>query len=98
VIGPQLYDAMLGACRAAGFEPQVGMESPQLSSLANMVAAGFGVALVPASIGRIAAEGVGYHPLADGPPASAVALAHRLREKSATVLNLAALLKGLARA
>ncbi|MHB9837133.1 LysR substrate-binding domain-containing protein [Paraburkholderia terrae] len=46
-IGPNLYDSIIGACHAAGFAPSISMESPQISSVANLVSAGFGVAVVP---------------------------------------------------
>ncbi|MFP3549683.1 LysR substrate-binding domain-containing protein [Paraburkholderia sp. SIMBA_049] len=39
-IGPNLYDSIIGACRAAGFAPSISMESPQISSAANLVSAG----------------------------------------------------------
>lgn len=89
-IGPHLYDSIIGACLAAGFSPQLGLESPQLSSTINMVAAGFGVALVPQSLGHVRAEGVSYHPVSDPDFSSSIALVYRARERSAAVLNLAA--------
>jgi DNA-binding transcriptional LysR family regulator len=86
-IGPDLYDSIIGACRSAGFSPSVSMESPQISSTANLVAAGFGVALIPASIRQIHAEGVSYHELSGKPLHTSIALVHRQREKAPTVLN-----------
>ncbi|MFT4063959.1 LysR family transcriptional regulator [Paraburkholderia sp.] len=86
-IGPDLYDSIIGACREAGFAPSLGMESPQISSAANLVSAGFGVAVVPASIRQVQVEGVSYHPLQGKPLSTGIALIHRQREKSPTVLN-----------
>jgi DNA-binding transcriptional LysR family regulator len=92
-IGPDLYDSIISACREAGFAPSIGMESPQISSAANLVAAGFGVAVVPASIRQIQVEGVSYHELQGKPLSTGIALIHRQREKSPTVLNFVRILR-----
>jgi DNA-binding transcriptional LysR family regulator len=86
-IGPDLYDSMIEACRAAGFTPAIGMDSPQISSTANLVAAGFGVTLIPASIRQFQAEGVTFHELQGKPLRTGIALVHRPRERAQTVLN-----------
>jgi DNA-binding transcriptional LysR family regulator len=92
-IGPDLYDSIIAACISAGFSPSVSMESPQISSTANLVAAGFGVALIPASIQQIHAEGVSYHELLGKPLHTSIALVHRQREKAPTVLNFVKVLR-----
>jgi DNA-binding transcriptional LysR family regulator len=92
-IGPDLYDSIISACREAGFAPSISMESPQISSAANLVAAGFGVAVVPASIRQIQVEGVSYHELQGKPLSTGIALIHRPREKSPTVLNFVRILR-----
>jgi DNA-binding transcriptional LysR family regulator len=79
---------MVGACRSAGFTPSIGMNSPQISSTVNLVAAGFGVTLIPASIGQIHAEGVSFHELQGKPPRTSIALVHRQRERAPALLNL----------
>lgn len=38
-VGPRLHDAITGSCRAAGFEPVLGQEVPQIPSIINLVAA-----------------------------------------------------------
>src|SRR5260370_37638897 len=100
-IGLDLYDSIISACREAGFAPSISMESPQISSAANLVAAGFGVAVVPASIRQIQVEGVSYHELQGKPRSTGIALIHRQSEKSPTVLNFVRILRlqrGAARA
>lgn len=92
-IGPDLHDSIIAACRRAGFAPSIGMESPQISSAANLVAAGFGVAVVPASIRQVQVEGVSYHELKGSPLSTGIALVHRQREKSPTVLNFVRILR-----
>ncbi|GAB7526267.1 LysR family transcriptional regulator [Paraburkholderia sp. 2C] len=92
-IGPDLHDSIIGACHQAGFAPSIGMESPQISSAANLVAAGFGIAVVPASIRQVQIEGVSYHELKHNPLSTGIALIHRQREKSPTVLNFVRVLR-----
>jgi DNA-binding transcriptional LysR family regulator len=96
-IGPNLYDSIISACRAAGYSPRVEMESPQLSSTVNMVAAGFGVTLIPASIRQIHATGVTYQKVRDKSLKTRIALIYRPREKSVTVRNLVDVLRVVAR-
>ena len=64
------------------------MSSPQISSTVNLVAGGFGVTLIPASIGQIHAEGVSFHELQGKPPRTSIALVHRHRERAPALLNL----------
>jgi DNA-binding transcriptional LysR family regulator len=92
-IGPEVYDAMIAACQAAGFAPSISMHSPQISSAANLVAAGFGVSIVPASIQQVQVKGVSYHELLRKPLSTGIALVHRQREKSPIVLNFVNALK-----
>lgn len=96
-IGPDLYDSIISACRTEGFSPQVGMESPQISSSVNMVAAGFGVTLIPASIRQIHATGVTYQKLKNKALRTTIALVFRPREKSVTVQNFVKDLRAVAR-
>ncbi len=97
-IGPHLYDSMIGACRSAGFTPAISMESPQISATANLVAAGFGVTLIPASIRQVHAEGgVSYHELQGKPLRTTIALVHRPRERAPTVLNFVKIIRKAAR-
>lgn len=83
-IGPQLYDSILLACHQAGFSPRISMESPQISSSINLVAAGFGVAIIPASLTSIRVEGVSFHPLRH-PLTTGLGLIYRNHEKSVLI-------------
>ena len=62
--GPGLYDAIIAACRAAGFSPDIGQEAPRLLSTLSLVAAGLGVSIVPESLRRLNTEGIAYLTLA----------------------------------
>jgi DNA-binding transcriptional LysR family regulator len=75
---PTLHDVIVGACREAGFDPIAGQQAPQLSSVVNLVAAEFGVSLVPASVCQIRVEGVVYHDVAKRNIPIRLALASRI--------------------
>ncbi|WJV64710.1 LysR substrate-binding domain-containing protein [Pectobacteriaceae bacterium C52] len=85
-IGPVLYDSIIRACQDAGFSPRLKMESPQISSSINLVAAGFGVAVIPESLKSIHSDGVTYHGISQ-PLTTALGLIYREQEKSAVIRN-----------
>ena len=58
--GPAFYEATIAACHAAGFSPRVGQEAPRITSTLSLVAAGLGIAVVPASLQRMNMDGVTY--------------------------------------
>jgi DNA-binding transcriptional LysR family regulator len=64
-LGPSFYDRIVGACREAGFSPRVVQEAIQMQTIIGMVAAGIGVALVPASESNLTRKGVVYKPIQD---------------------------------
>jgi DNA-binding transcriptional LysR family regulator len=88
---PMLHDEILTACRHAGFEPLLGQQAPQLSSVVNLVSAEFGVSIVPASVGQIQAEGAVYVDITDAKAVTQLALASREDDASAKVNNFLAL-------
>jgi DNA-binding transcriptional LysR family regulator len=90
-VGLSLYDDIAKACREAGFELSVTQEAPQIPSVVNLVAAGLGVSIVPASIAKIAIEGVVFRPI-DGPPLIArLGIAVLKGQRSPVALNMMAL-------
>jgi len=93
VDSPMLHDEILSACRHADFEPLLGQQAPQLSSVVNLVSAEFGVSIVPASVGQIQAEGVVYVDITDAEAVTQLALASREADASAKVNNFLALAK-----
>lgn len=64
-VGLGLYDAILVACREAGFSPQVVQEAPRMTATLSLVAAGLGVSIVPASMQRLRGDGIVYRELTD---------------------------------
>ena len=90
-VGPRLYDAVIGACRDAGFKPVLGQEVPQIPSIINMVAAEAGVSIVPSSLAAIHVAGVRYVQITGAAPTARLALAWRRDGRAATLANFLAL-------
>ena len=65
---PAFSPWLLALCREAGFEPKVALETDRSPSALNYVAAGFGVAVFPAQIGRMTMPSVRFVPLDEGAP------------------------------
>jgi len=58
-----MSDLLIAACADAGFVPRIRHEVTETSTLVTMVAAGLGVALVPAPTAALAVAGVRYLPV-----------------------------------
>ena len=89
-VGPTLYDTITKAFRDAGHEPILGQTAPQIASVINLVAAAFGVTLVPASMAQVAVAGVVYRAIAGNAPVAQIALATRRGETNGIVRNFVA--------
>lgn len=59
-----MYDAVVGLCRDAGFEPVIRHEVAETSTLVTFVAAALGVAIVPEPVSELVVAGAIYRPLA----------------------------------
>ncbi|PZP32959.1 MAG: LysR family transcriptional regulator [Roseateles depolymerans] len=60
---PGLYAELLQRCREAGFEPQIAAEVPRMLTNLNLVAAGAGISVVPASMRGVHAHALVYREL-----------------------------------
>ena len=89
-VGQTLYDTVIAACRAAGFEPILGQSAPQMGSVVNLVAAELGFSIVPASMRQLQVTGVVYREIEGVPPIAKLALAYRRGESSSIVRNFIA--------
>ncbi len=96
-IGPGLHDAIIASCHRAGFSPKLGQEASQTVSIVYMVAAGFGVSIVPQSLEQLRAEGVAYLRIEGEAPRALVSLAYRRGDHSTVVRNFVALARRVAR-
>jgi len=75
--GAGLYDLIVDYCSDAGFTPRIEQEAIQMPTIVSLVAAGMGVALVPASLRHMRRTGVVYRRLAETSPLMEVGLAWR---------------------
>ena len=76
-IQPALFDAIMEQCRRAGFTPVISQEAGFKHITTALVAAGLGVAIVPASSGALARKGVVFRPISDALPLVEIARVHR---------------------
>jgi DNA-binding transcriptional LysR family regulator len=88
---PEVFDNIVLACRRAGFSPKIIQQAPEVASALNLIAAGEGVSIVPASMQHMQPQGVAYRAILGDAPRVPLSLAHRSNEPSAAVRNLAAL-------
>jgi DNA-binding transcriptional LysR family regulator len=97
--GPGFYDTIISACREAGFSPAVVQEAPRILSTLNLVAAGLGISIVPASLQRLQMDGVVFRRLkATRKLVAPLSLALRRGEASAAVRRFADLVRKTAKA
>ncbi|MEV0183179.1 LysR family transcriptional regulator [Streptomyces sp. NPDC050625] len=80
-----LHDAIYDACQRAGFRPSSVQEVGETATLVSFVAAGLGVALVPASVQHLTVTGAVYRPLAGTTEEVALAVAARTGDESPLV-------------
>lgn len=69
--------AVHAACAEVGITPNVVYRAPQFSSIASLVEAGLGVAVVPEALNRMNLPGVVYRPLSDVSARAEIALIYR---------------------
>jgi DNA-binding transcriptional LysR family regulator len=103
--GTGMYDTIIAACHAAGFNPNVGnlgastQQGPRIGSTLSLVAAGLGITFVPASLQRMNIEGVAYRRVkATAPPTVKLSLATRRGDPSAIVRHFVTLVRTAANA
>jgi len=86
-LNPGNYDAIIAACRSAGFNPTLGQEAPQIVSVIPLVAAGLGVSVVPRSTARILSDEVCYRPIEGDAPRAKICLGFCRHGSSRAVQN-----------
>ncbi len=80
-----LYDRLATLAHNANFQPSIVQHAQQINGLLALVAAGFGLALVPASIRAVRLAGVVYVPLEDPDAFLLLAVASRANDHSPTL-------------
>lgn len=73
-LGQGFHDQLASLCLHAGFVPQVVQRAGRLQTVAGLVAAGFGVALLPASLAGVLPQGAVMLPLITDAPEQLVRL------------------------
>ncbi len=74
---PGLHDDILGLFAAVGVTPSIAQEAIQMQTILSLVAAGLGVAVVPASLRNLGRVGVEYRELTGTVPPVRIELAWR---------------------
>lgn len=103
--GTGMYDTIIAACHAAGFNPSVGnlgastQQGPRIGSTLSLIAAGLGVTFVPSSLQRMNIEGVTFRRVnASKPPTARLSLATRRGDPSATLRQFVTVVRSIAKA
>lgn len=84
-----MYEAVVQACRGAGFVPREIVEVRETATLVAYVAAGIGVSLVPEPVRSLALHGVAFRALSDVEAHIDLILATRAGLPSGTVAHVA---------
>jgi DNA-binding transcriptional LysR family regulator len=74
---PGLYAGLAAAMREAGGLPEDVLEVAEMQTIISLVAGGFGVSLVPASVGQVDRSGVAFRPFSGPMPTIELAVAWR---------------------
>lgn len=90
-----LYDQIIAMCQHAGFSPKVVQEA-QMQTIVSLVAAGIGIALVPASLENLRRRGVSYRPLKGATPKVQLAVVWRKDDTSPLLRSFLAVVKEVA--
>ena len=77
--GPAFFDMLMRLCHDAGFTPRIVQEAPQLD-LVSLVAAGFGVAILPSSVRAARRPGVVFRAICGAPRADLLVVWPRAAE------------------
>lgn len=88
---PSYAEVVRLACEGAGFTPRVVQEVREMQTALSLVAAGFGVALLPASVRHLHRDGVVYRPLEEPAPRTELTVMSRLDDPSPTLQNFLAI-------
>jgi DNA-binding transcriptional LysR family regulator len=95
-VGPGIFDRIIAACQSAGFSPRISQHAPQMASTVNLVAAGLGIAIVPASMNHVHADSVRFREIAGARLVAPLGVAYRRNERSLAVRNFVMLVRRLA--
>jgi DNA-binding transcriptional LysR family regulator len=90
---PAVYDAILGMCQKARFAPRIASEADLMHTVFTLVAAGQGIALVPACVMNLCPPGVRFLRLQKDEYTADLVLAWRKDSQSSTLQTFVTLLE-----
>ncbi len=90
---PSYAQAVRAVCEGAGFAPRVVQEVREMQTAISLVAAGLGIALLPASVQHLHRDGVVYRPLPDSAPRTELAVVSRKEDASPILQNFLAIVR-----
>ncbi|MER6528617.1 LysR substrate-binding domain-containing protein [Streptomyces sp. NPDC001508] len=82
-LSPNYVDALVAACRAAGFSPRITHQPEDDQVLLGLVACGLGIGLVPECVSPLRLPGTRYLPLEPPAPTTTLCLAQSANRPSA---------------
>ncbi len=94
---PSYAEVVRLACESAGFTPAVVQEVREMQTALSLVAAGFGVALLPSSVQHLHRDGVVYRPLSEPAPRTELAVISRVDDPSPVLQNFLAIVQAQVR-
>jgi DNA-binding transcriptional LysR family regulator len=97
-VSPMYFDNLIATCRASGFSPRVLHEVRSVASQIAFVSCGQGIALVPASLKKVAPSNVVLRPLSQRLNVVTTALAWNPTRTNPLVEELVAQFQGKGRA
>ena len=86
--GPAFFDQVIGLCTDAGFSPNIRYEASTLFGVIDLVSAGLGVALVPASSATMLPKTVSLRALRKPSRASTLACIHRKQDPNPVIRTI----------
>lgn len=94
---PSYAQVVRAVCEAAGFAPRVVQEVREMQTALSLVAAGLGIALLPASVQHLHRDGVVYRPLPDDAPRTEMAVICRKDDAAPVLQNFLAIIRAQVR-
>jgi DNA-binding transcriptional LysR family regulator len=86
--GPAYFDQSIHLCGQAGFSPRIRYEASTVHGVMDLVSAGLGVALVPASAVLLGVKGVRVRPLRHAGKDGVMSLLHRKSDSNPVLTDL----------
>lgn len=94
---PSYAEVVRSACEDAGFTPRVVQEVREMQTALSLVAAGFGVALLPSSVQHLHRDSVTYRPLLEPAPRTELAVVSRRDDPSPVLQKFLAVVQAQVR-